>query len=92
MKLIGVVLVMFILSGCASRNPPVMPKFPPMPESMSQKCQPLKTIDKPEVKLSELMKTVIENYALYHQCAELVEAWQAWHKIQAEAFEKMQTK
>ena len=43
------------------------------------KCGDLDTITKPKVLLSELMKTVINNYTKYHNCADLVQSWQDWY-------------
>ena len=42
-----------------------------------------------EVKISEVGRTVAENYGIYHEVAEQVKAWQEWYTIQKSLFEKI---
>jgi hypothetical protein len=53
------------------------------------KCQPLETLDKPTVYLSELMTTVTNNYTKYHICANQVESWQDWYSKQKAIYDKI---
>jgi len=76
-----------VLSGC-STTVPVKQNFPDAPKILMEKCEPLHTIDQPDVVFSEFLKTVTKNYTKHHNCAKLVEAWQEWHQRQKEIFEK----
>ena len=61
------ILMVLFLSGC-STTVPVTVKFPTLPEELSVMCPPLKQIPK-EAKLSDIAKTVTDNYQLYHLCS-----------------------
>lgn len=76
------------LTGC-STSVPVKHTFPAVPALLLKECNPLKTIDKPEVKLSELMDTVSKNYSKYHECAAVTDAWQEWYKDQQKIFNEV---
>jgi len=76
------------LTGC-STSVPVKRTFPEVPALLLKECNPLKTIDKPEVKLSELMDTVSKNYSKYHECAAVTDAWQEWYKDQQKIFKEV---
>ena len=71
-------LCTLLLSGCAS-TVPVKQSFPAVPDLLLEKCGNLDTIDKPTVLLSEFMTTVTKNYTKYHNCADVVNAWQQWY-------------
>lgn len=79
------ILVIF-LAGC-STTVPVKQKFPEAPEVLLEKCPDLETIDKPKIVLSEFLKVITRNYTKYHNCSNLVVAWQDWYKQQKEIFE-----
>jgi hypothetical protein len=78
---LSALLVTLFLVGC-STPVPVKQKWPELPETMLKACPNLQTIDKDEVKLSEFLKIVIGNYTRYHECAELLTAWQEWYQAQ----------
>lgn len=81
-----IVITSFILSGC-STVVPVTAKFPEVPEILTNKCAPLKQL-KDDAKLSEISKTVVDNYASYYECAVIVEHWNEWYQIQKNIYEK----
>ena len=82
-------LLMFLfLSGC-STTVPVTAKFPSLPEELSILCPPLKQIPK-EAKLSDITKTVTDNYQLYHLCSANNNALLEWITIQKKIFEEVQ--
>jgi hypothetical protein len=87
-KIILVSLLGVVLAGC-STTVPVARKFPEVPEVLLKECGALSGIDKPEVKLSELMDTVSKNYSKYHGCAAVAEAWQEWYREQKKAFDEV---
>jgi len=70
-----------LLTGC-STVVPVKYTFPTVPEVLLEKCEALDTIEKPTSVLSELMKTVTNNYRKYYSCGALVESWQEWYTAQ----------
>ena len=87
MKNILLFCTVIVLAGC--HTIPVAQKFPDAPEILMDKCQPLDTIDKPTVYLSELMTTVTNNYTKYHICANQVESWQDWYNKQKAIYDKI---
>jgi hypothetical protein len=85
MKLALVVLVL-LLAGCTTAVP-IKPKFPQAPQELLTSCEPLQALQG-NPKLSEVAKTVVDNYALYHQCANKVEAWHDWYQLQKSTYEE----
>jgi len=75
-----------LLVGCASKPVPVVPKFPEAPQQFMEPCPELKKLEK-DVKLSDVAKTVTENYTLYHECSIKSKAWAEWYKSQKRIFE-----
>lgn len=61
-----VIMTLLIIIGC-STTVPVTAKFPQAPERLMQKCPPLEKLEK-EAKLSDVAKTVTNNYTKYHEC------------------------
>lgn len=81
-------LFLLILSGC-STTVPVKHKFPNVPSSLTEKCQPLKKIEGEQISIVDLHKTVVENYTNYHECSIKLDAWNEWYKTQKEIFESV---
>ena len=79
MKILVAFLVIFLV-GCA-KVVPVKINFPEAPEVLLKKCQNLKQIEpKPNrVPISELFKTIVENYSLYYECSNKVDGWNDWY-------------
>jgi hypothetical protein len=84
MKYLTISLV-FLLAGC-NTTVPVKMKFPTVPESFLMSCTELKQLQK-DAKLSDVAKSVVENYTLYHECSIKNDAWIEWYKIQKKVFE-----
>lgn len=82
-----ILLTSLLLLGCASKPVPVTQKFPIAPDQLQEPCQPLKPLDK-EPKLSDVAKTVSENYTQYHECGIKVRAWTEWYRSQKRMFEE----
>ena len=59
------ILLVLILMGC-STTVPVTAKFPQAPERLMQQCPPLEKLEK-EAKLSDIAKSVTNNYTKYHK-------------------------
>lgn len=87
-KIIILSVASIVLVGC-STTVPVKRTFPEVPEALLKECSALNTINKPEVKLSELMDTVAKNYGKYHECAAVNEAWQDWYREQKKVFDEI---
>lgn len=80
-------LLLLALTGC-STVVPVVAKFPEAPKELTAPCSKLKpAAEKPE--LSELTKTIVNNYAEYHLCANRVDGWNEWYTEQKKLFEAL---
>lgn len=75
MKYIAIAFL-FLLTGCITA--PVKHTFPKPPQGVIERCPDLNLIVQDEEKLTEFLKVVSKNYALYHECAakhELLVKW-----------------
>lgn len=86
MKYILIALAL-VLTGCASKPVPITQKFPQAPQQLQEMCVALKPLEK-DPKLSDVAKTVSENYTRYHECAIKVIGWTEWYKTQKQIFEE----
>ncbi len=80
-----VVLLSLALVGC-STPVPLKPKFPEAPQILLEPCRPLKQLEQ-NPKLSDVARTVSENYHFYHDCSLKSSMWQEWYKTQRKLFE-----
>ena len=80
-------LFVLILTGC-STTVPVTAKFPDVPERLLVKCPQLEKLEN-EAKLSDISKTVTNNYTTYYECAVKHDAFVEWYKIQKNIFESV---
>lgn len=88
-KIILLAFIGVMLVGCSTTAVSVKRTFPVVPEALLKECGTLNAINKPEVKLSELMDTVSKNYSKYHECAAVNEAWQEWYREQKKVFDEV---
>lgn len=90
MKLFPIIFV-FLLSGCSlfTKTVPVTQKFPDAVPELMKKCEELKRVEGDKVLITELLKTVVENYTLYYQCSTKVEGWQEWYETQKKIYENI---
>jgi hypothetical protein len=77
-----------VLAGC-NTTVPVTRKFPEAPEVLKQKCESLKLIEGDKVAITEMLKVIVHNYSLYHECATKVEGWQEWYETQKKIFNEV---
>ena len=77
-----------LLVGC-STPAPIKPKFPEAPQILKEKCENLKKIEGDKVAKTEMLKVVIHNYTLYHECSTKVEGWQEWYDSQKKIYESV---
>lgn len=83
----AILLSILLLAGCGT-SVPVKQKFPEVPNEMLNKCEELNKINS-DTKLSDLAKTIADNYKLYHECSIKSEAWIEWYNIQRKIFEEV---
>lgn len=77
-------IFVLLLTGCVSV--PVERKFPSAPDTLLQNCIELKMLND-GVKLSEVAKTITENYTIYHECSLKTQSWIEWYTSQKKIFE-----
>jgi hypothetical protein len=75
-----------LLLGCTTTVPVKIP-FPKTPEDLKQSCPALKSAKEDTRELSQLLETIVDNYATYYECAARVSAWQEWYETQRKIFE-----
>ena len=83
MKLLAIILCIS-LTACVSV--PVEKKFPALPDTLKQPCSDLELVQ-PTTKLTDVLTTVTNNYALYHECKAKVDLWQEWYNTQRKIYE-----
>jgi hypothetical protein len=83
MKLILALTI--LLTGCTTAVP-VKQEFPVAPAVLLERCPDLLTIDDGKNSLRDMLKIVIQNYALYYQCAEKTHGWQDWYTEQRKIY------
>jgi len=77
---VTVILLAMVLTGC-STTVPVVAKFPEAPSKILAKCPNLEKLDE-QPKLSDVAKSVTNNYTTYYECAVKNDAWIEWYQIQ----------
>lgn len=82
-----ILLILFTLAGC-STTVPVTAKFPEVPQRLLVKCPNLEKLDE-QPKLSDVAKSVTNNYTTYYDCAVKNDAWIEWYEIQKQIFESI---
>jgi hypothetical protein len=83
-----VVMLVLATTGC-STVVPVAAKFPPGPGRLvSEPCPNLKKLND-DAALSDIARTVTENYTSYYECAVKLDAWIEWHSKQKILFESV---
>jgi hypothetical protein len=87
MKNIIAVCAFFALTGC-STVVPVKAKFPDVPERLMIKCPQLEKVSETPT-LSDVAKTVTNNYTKYYECATKHDGFVEWYNIQKNIFESI---
>lgn len=83
----GLTALVILLAGCTTAVP-VKQKWPDAPAELLERCQALQKADPNKPAITDLLKTVVENYGLYYQCSLKVEGWNEWYLEQKRIFEK----
>jgi hypothetical protein len=83
-----IISLAIVLAGC-STTVPVARKFPEAPQVLKEKCESLKLIEGDKVAITEMLKVIVHNYSLYHECSTKVEGWQDWYEAQKKIFNEV---
>ncbi len=88
MRILVFSFVLFI-SGCSlfQKPVPIAPQWPDVPLQLKKKCEELKTIAGEKISVTDMMKVIVENYALHYQCSTKVEGWNEWYEEQKKIYE-----
>lgn len=81
-------IITALLVGC-STPVPIKLAFPEVPQVLKEKCENLKKIEGDKVAITEMLKVVIHNYTLYHECSTKVDGWQEWYDSQKKIYESI---
>jgi hypothetical protein len=87
MKVLILSLVL-LLTGCVT-SVPVKQKFPDAPQVLKERCESLKKVEGDKVAITEMLKVVIHNYTLYHECSTKVDGWNEWYESQKKIYESV---
>jgi len=78
---------LILMTGC-STVVPVKSKFPDVPERLMIKCPQLEKVSETPT-LSDVAKTITNNYTTYYECAVKHDAFIEWYNIQKNIFESV---
>lgn len=81
------ILTFIVLSGCSTAVP-VTINFPSVPEELNVQCPQLKKIPD-NAKLSDISKTVAENYKQYKECSTNNSGLLEWYNKQRQIFNEV---
>lgn len=84
MKLLLALPLVFLLSGCWK----TIPNLPDPPPLIVESCVPLQKAESSQ--LEPFLKTVVENYNLYHLCSSKHEDLVAWYKAVQQNYKEAQ--
>lgn len=82
-------LLLFVLLVGCSTVVPITPRFPDAISELQEKCEELKKIEGDRITITDMLKTVVENYSLYYQCSAKVDGWQEWYTQQKKIYESL---
>lgn len=85
---VAFLILLFVTLGGCSTTVPVVAKFPEVPPRLLVKCPNLEKVDE-QPKLSDVAKSVTNNYTTYYDCAVKNDAWIEWYQIQKQIFESI---
>jgi hypothetical protein len=81
-------LLLLLMVGCSTTVPVTM-KFPEAPGNIAMTpCPQLQKVED-EAKLSDITKTITNNYGTYYECAIKNDAWIEWYQKQKIIFESV---
>jgi hypothetical protein len=87
MKFILILASSILLTGCLAT--PVKRTFPEVPAELMTACPELIVLAEGTSQLSEVLKTITENYSQYHECRIRNSLWIEWYKSQKQIFDSV---
>lgn len=84
MKILLVLPLAFLLSGCWK----TIPSLPDPPPSLIENCENLQKAEDPQ--LEAFLKTVVQNYNLYHLCSIRHQDLVIWYKTVQKNYKEAQ--
>lgn len=81
----ALLFLILLLTACVSV--PVAPKWPEVPADLKESCKKLKLVPTDTKKLSVVVDTVVDNYAMFHECSIKVEGWTEWYEEQRQIYD-----
>lgn len=87
MRILLVSFLLVLLTACSVV--PVKRKFPDAPEVLLKTCDDLRTLEGNKVAITDLLKTIVDNYRIYYECSNKVDGWQDWYKDQKRIFDSV---
>jgi len=88
MKIFFITVASILITGC-SILVPMKHQFPDAVPELKEKCPELMQIQGDQVAITDMLKTIVQNYATYYQCSNKVEGWNEWYDKQKEIFNKV---
>lgn len=82
---------LLVLSGCMTTVPVKQP-FPDAVPALIKRCEELKKVEAGKNSITDVLKVVVENYTLYHECSLKVDGWNEWYTEQKAIWEKVNKK
>lgn len=93
MRYILIALMALTFAGCSLKKPVLMmPEFPTPVKELTEKCNELKLLEGDSVAITEMLKTIVHNYTLYHQCSLKVDGWNEWYAEQKKIYDELRSK
>jgi len=83
-----ILTITFLLSGCTTFVT-VKRNFPEAPVTLMVKCPQLETVQGDKVAITDMLKTIVNNYRLYYECSNRVEGWGDWYVEQKKIFDSV---
>jgi hypothetical protein len=77
-----VVIVLLLLSGCATKLAPVSMTWPAAPEELFAPVDELTPLAEDKKTLADMIQNANENYSKYYLLKDRYQAWQDWYKSQ----------
>lgn len=88
MRSLSILIFSAVLVGCSTAVP-VKPKFPDPVKELTEQCKALQKVDGDRVAITDMLKVIISNYALYYECSSKVDGWNEWYNEQKKIYEKV---
>ena len=84
----AILVTTLALVGC-STVVPVKPKFPDPVKELTEKCHALQKVEGDKVAITDMLKVIVNNYALYYECSAKVDGWNEWYNEQKKIYESV---